>query len=649
MVLRTARLTGLILGGLTLVFATASPGPGHAQDTPSPPSSEPVAEAAPPPPQIATAAAPLRRHAASLVGDPKFGPDFKHFDWVNPDAPKGGTVRISLAPAAFDSFNPFSVQGTPERYLGLVYDALMVASVDEPSTEYGLIAEWISYPEDYSSVTFGLRPAARFHDGAPITPEDVIFSLQAVRKANPFFEAYYKNVVKAEKTGPHDVTFTFDQTGNRELPQILGQLSVLPKHFWETKTAGGEPRDITKSTSEIPLGSGAYKIVSFVPGRTVVYERVKDYWAKDLPVMRGQWNFDEIRVEYFRDRGTAFEAFKAGQLDYWQEVSATDWSTKYDIPAVQKKRILRHVIPDGGLAPMQAFAFNMRRKQFQDVNVRRAFHLVFNFEDMNKLLFYGQYRRVESYFGNSELAARGVPEGRELEFLNDVRDKVPPEVFTTEWKNPTRDTPEKERIFLTEASRLLDAAGWTIRDNTAIRRNAAGETLSAEIMVDSASMTRVAEPYAARLKLLGIVATVRVVDDTQHQRREATFDFDIIVDTIAQSHSPGNEQRSFFGSETADETGSRNKSGIKNPAVDALIDKIIFAKNRADLVAATQALDRVLLWNFYRVPQYYNPNDWLATWDMFGRPEKLPLLSPGFLQVWWMDEAKKQALAASPP
>ncbi|HWK37429.1 MAG TPA: extracellular solute-binding protein, partial [Hyphomicrobium sp.] len=376
-----------------------------------------------------------RHHALSLVGEPAYPAGFTHFNWVNPDAPKGGTLR-GYAQGSFDSLNPFSVKGDSAAGLGLVYDSLMAGSPDEPSTEYGLIAEWVSYPPDFSSVTFGINPKARFQDGTPITPEDVIFSFEGQKAAHPRSAFYYKNVIKAEKTGDNQVTFTFDVKGNRELPQIVGQLSVLPKAFWEGVGANGEKRDITKSTLEIPVGSGAYRVKSFDAGRSITFERVKDYWAKDLPVAKGQWNFDEFKLTYFLDRTPAFEEFKSGKIDYWPESSASQWATAYDFPAVRNGQVKKEAIPVRRVAPMQAFVFNQRRKQFQDPRVRRAFGLAFNFEEANRKLFYDSYVRVGSYFDNSELASRGLPTGRELEILNEVKDEVPPEVFTTEWKNP---------------------------------------------------------------------------------------------------------------------------------------------------------------------------------------------------------------------
>ncbi|MFZ4807000.1 MAG: extracellular solute-binding protein [Hyphomicrobiaceae bacterium] len=593
---------------------------------------------------LAATAADPRLHALSLLGQPKFGPDFKHFDWVNPNAPKGGVVRM-WALGSFDSLNPYTIKGSAATGLALIYDTLMASSPDEPSSEYGLVAEWVSHPADFSSVTFGLRAAARFHDGKPITPADVVFTFGELKKNHPHYAFYYKNVTKAEATGPREVTFSFDLKGNRELPQIVGQLPVLPKHFWEAKSASGEARDLARSTLEIPLGSGPYRIKAVDPGRSISYERVADYWAKDLPVYVGQWNFDELRYSYFRDRVPAFEAFKAGQLDFWRESSAKFWATGYDFDALSKKLVRREEIETKTVAPMQAFVMNLRRPQFQDVRVRRAFNLAFDFEWANKNLFFDQYRRVGSFFDNSELAARGLPQGRELELLQEVRDQVPPEVFTQEWKNPVNANPQDARRNLAEATKLLADAGYKARNSVLVGPD--GKELAVEFLITSPDFERVLLPYKTALERLGVKASIRVVDSAQYQRREDSFDFDIIVDTFAQSQSPGNEQRDFWGSAGADREGSRNTIGIKNPAVDKLIERLIFAKDRQELVAATRALDRVLLWNFYVVPQWHSPSDRIATWDMFERPARLPSQSISFQRVWWVDAQKEKTIAAA--
>lgn len=616
------------------------------------------------------AAAPVRHHALSLISEPKFPADFKHFDWVNPDAPKGGVVRFSTE-GTFDSLNTFSIKGMPAGPVGMIYDQLMADSADEPSTEYGLVAEWVSFPPDFGSATFGLRPEARFHDGHPITPEDVIFSLEALKKAHPMYARYYKNVIKAEKTGEHEVTFTFDIKGNRELPQILGQLTVLPKHYWEGTGKDGQPRDITKSTLEVPLGSGPYKVKEVAPGSRIVVERVKDYWAKDLPVMVGQFNFDELRFQYFRDRTAAFEDFKAGRADFWRENTAKDWATQYDFEAIKKGWVKKEQIPTKNVvAMMQGFAFNTRRDKFKDPRVRRAFNYAFDFEDLNKSVLFGQYSRVSSYFDNSELAAKGLPEGRELEILKEYEKDLPPELFTTEWKNPVFASRDDMRTNLAEAMRLFKEAGWEIRQEEvadpdcgtfcrfgravgfgaaktqSVMRNAKGEPFEVEFLLGSDAFQRHVAHYISNLSKIGVQASIRVVDPAQYEQRERSFDFDIIIDSFPQSLSPGNEQRDYWGASAADQQGTRNTIGIKSPVIDHLIEKLVVAQTRDEVVATTRALDRVLLWGHYVVPQWYNPNQWIAAWDVFGRPEKLPSQNAAFTQVWWVDPAKEQALAA---
>lgn len=595
-------------------------------------------------PTVAHAQDAVCHHALSLVGTPKMSADFKHFDWVNADAPKGGTIR-QFVDGTFDTLNPFSDKGVKAAGLGLVVDSLMASSPDEPSVAYGLIAECVTYPDDFSSATFKLRPEARFHDGKPITPDDVIFSLDQLKKINPFYGYYYKNVTEAEKVGDHEVKFTFDSTGNRELPLIVGELSVIPKHYWEGKSANGAARDLDATTVEPPLGNGAYKVKSVETSRKIVYERVADYWAKDLPVMRGQYNFDTLDFTYYRDRTPAFEDFKTGRLDIWVENQAGAWATQYDFDALKKGLVKKEAIPVQRVAPMQAFAFNLRRKQFQDPRVRHAFNLLFNFEEANKKLFYDLYVRVGSYFENSELQSKGLPEGQELEILNTVKDQVPPEVFTTEWKNPVNKEQGDFRKQQQAAMKLFNAAGWKLGPDRQLK-NEAGEQMVVEFLIDSDTFQRIILPYVKELEVFGIKASVRVVDSAQYKQREDKRDFDVIVDNFAQSISPGNEQRQFWGTDAADKDGSRNTMGIKNPAVDKLIDRIVFAKDRAELVAATKALDRVLLWNHYLVPHWHYPFERLAFWDVFGRPAKLPSQTSAPMQVWWYDAEKAKVTNA---
>ena len=587
---------------------------------------------------------PRHHHALSLIGEPRYPADFKHFDYVNPDAPKGGLVRLSDV-GGFDSLNPVLYKGEPAAGLGFAVESLMADSLDEPSTSYGLIAEWASYPEDYSSVTFKLRDEARWHDGKKITPEDVIYSLEVNKAANPRMGLYYKNASRAEATGENEVTFYFDVKNNRELPMIMGQLTILPKHYWTGKDASGNQRDPMKTTLEPPLGSGAYRIKDVKPGRSISYERVTDYWGKDLPVNAGQWNFDEIRFEYYRDETVAFESFKAGNLDYWQETSAKNWATAYDFSAVRNGFIKRQEVTVQRSQPMQCFVLNLRRPQFQDRRVRQAFSLAYDFEWANKNLFYDQYARVGSYFEGSELAApKALPEGRELEILNEVKDGVPPEVFTEIHQNPANDTPDAMRGNLRKAVMLLKEAGWEVK-NGVLTNVKTGQAMKVEFLLVSPLFERIVQPYLRNLERLGIRGTIRLVDSAQYTRRLDGFDYDIVVGNFAQSESPGNEQRDFWGSDAADREGSTNLIGVKSPAIDTLIDRVIFAKDRAELVAATRALDRVLLWNEFVVPQWYSPTVRIAYWDRYGQPKVLPGLTPGFLQVWWFD----QTLAARLP
>ncbi|MBV9261529.1 MAG: ABC transporter substrate-binding protein [Pseudolabrys sp.] len=581
------------------------------------------------------------QHGLSLFGELKYPANFKNFDYVNPSAPKGGAVR-QIAFGTFDNFNLVvaGVKGSLASGLELVAQTLMAPALDEVSTEYGLIAEAVSYPPDYSSVVYRLRANARWQDGKPITADDVIFSLGVIKANSPQLGAYYRHVVKAEKTGERDVTFTFDGPGNRELPQIVGQLYVLPKHWWEGSDKNGKKRDVTATTLEPPLGSGPYRIKDFAPGRSIVYERIKEHWSASLPVNIGHYNFDELRFEYFRDSTVALEAFKGDQVDWRTENSAKNWATAYDFPAVKDQRVVLEEFPIRNFGVMQAFAFNIRRNKFKDARVRRAFNYAFDFEEMNKQIFFGQYKRIASYFEGTELASSGVPQGKELEILETVRDKVPAEVFTTVYSNPVNGSPENVRTNLREALRLLKEAGYEVR-NTKLVDVKTGEQLSAEFLVDDPTIERFVLFYKPSLERLGVAVNVRTVDDAQYQNRLRSWDFDIIVGNWGESLSPGNEQRGFWSSQAADQPGSRNLVGIKNPAVDTLIDRVIFTKDRDELVAATQALDRVLLWNFYVVPQWTYGKVRTARWDRFGRPDTMPKYgTSAFPTIWWWDAQK---------
>jgi len=581
------------------------------------------------------------RHGTSLFGDLKYPQGFSHFDYVNAKAPKTGTAR-QIAVGTFDNFNRVvaGVKGSLAAGVDLLYETLAVGSLDEVSAEYGLLAEAVSYPDDYSSATYRLRAAAKWQDGTPVTPDDVIFSYEAFKKYSPQASAYYRHVAKVEKTGDRDITFTFDGPGNRELPQIVGQLTVLPKAWWQGTDANGKQRDVGATTLEPPLGSGPYRIREFSPGRNIVYERVKDHWGSGLNVNIGSNNFDELHYEYFRDTTVALEAFKADTVDWRTENSAKNWATAYDFPAVSDKRVIREEFPIRSSGVMQAFTFNIRRDKFADPRVRLAFNYAFNFEEMNKQIFFGQYKRIASYFEGTELAATGLPSGRELELLETVRDKVPPELFKKPHINPINATPEQIRDNLREAVRLFHLAGYEVRDQQLVEAKS-GQPFTVEFLAEDPNFERVFLFYKPSLDRLGITTSVRTVDETQFVNRLRSWDFDIITYGWGETLSPGNEQRGYWGSQAADEPGSDNVIGIKNPAVDAMIEHIVFAKNRAELEAATRALDRILLWNFYVVPQWSYPYVRTARWDRFGHPEPMPKYGrAAFPTVWWWDAEK---------
>jgi microcin C transport system substrate-binding protein len=599
----------------------------------------------------ASAQGPQWRHALSLFDDVKYPAGFKQFDYVNAKAPKGGSVRM-IALGTFDNLNVVvaGVRGSIATGMVLISNSLMTESLDEVSTEYGLLAESVSYPDDFSSAIYRLRREARWHDGKPVSPEDVVYSLEMFKKHHPQYAAYYRHVTKAEKTGERDVTFTFDAPDNRELPQIIGQLTILPKHWWEGADAAGNKRDIGATSLEKPLGCGPYRVKDFTPGRSIVYERVKDYWGKDLNVNVGRDNFDEVRFEYFRDSTVALEAFKGDQIDFRTENSALFWATRYDFPARSEGRVLLEEFPERSVGTMQAFVFNTRRDKFKDARVRRAFNYAFDFDEMNKQLFFGQYKRISSYFEGTELAwhqpTAAKPEGLELAILETVRDKVPAEVFTSVYTNPSGGA-DNERNNLREALRLMREAGYEIRDQrmmfrgAAPERSAESEPLSVEFLTQDPNFERIILYYKRLLDRLGVNVTVRTVDDAQYENRLRSWDYDIIIHSWRQSLSPGNEQRNYWGSVAADQPGSQNYIGIKNPAVDALIERVIFAKNRPELVAATRALDRVLIWNSYVVPQWTYGKVRTARWDRFGKPDELPKYgASAFPTVWWWDGEK---------
>jgi microcin C transport system substrate-binding protein len=574
-----------------------------------------------------------RGHAIAMFGEPKYPSGFAHFDYVNPDAPQAGTLRLGVT-GTFDSFNPYVIKGNPAA--AAEAETLTVASADEPFTQYGLIAEEMVWPEDRSWVEFTLRPEARWRDGQPITPEDVIFSLDILKKKGaPFYRFYYAAVTRAEVSGERKVRFVFNQAGNRELPLIMGQMPILPKHYWES-------RDFERSTLEPPLSSGPYRIADFEPGRYVVTERVPDYWGRGLAVNVGQNNFAQIRYEYFRDDTIQRQALKGGAIDLRQENQAKAWALDYDVPAVREGWLQKEAIPNERPVGMQAFVFNTRRAVFADPKVREALGYAFDFEWTNRVLFFGQYTRTESYFANSELASHGLPIGQERELLERYRGRIPEQVFGAEYHAPTTDGSGWPRANLETALDLLGQAGWHVRDMVLVN-DATGEPMRFEILLVSQAFERVVLPFVRNLKRLGIDASVRLVDESQYINRMRDFDFDMAIVVWPQSESPGNEQRTFWGSEAADTPGSRNYAGIKDPVVDALIEALISSPDRESLVARTQALDRVLLWSFYVIPNWYSGVDRFVYWNKFSRPAETPRRGTS-LAFWWFDAAKAARL-----
>jgi len=576
-----------------------------------------------------------KAHAIAMHGEPKYGPDVAYFDYVNPKAPKGGRLTLS-ASGTFDTFNAFNAKGSAAAGANIAVETLMVNGDNEAFTMYGLLAESVEWPEDRSWVIFHLNPKARWHDGEPVTADDVLFSFNILTtEGAPLYRFYYQSVIGAEKLNERSVKFTFQPGENRELPLIMGQLPVLPQHYWEG-------RDFQATTLEPPLGSGPYRIKSFEPGRFVEVERVEDYWGEDVPVRVGTDNYDIIRYEYFLDRTIIRQALKAGQIDYFSENSAKEWATQYNIPAVEAGLLHKERILDESSGGMQAFYMNTRRKQFQDRKVREALAYAFDFQWTNKTVYYGQYEQPASYWAPTELAATGLPQGEELEILERYRGRIPEEVFTTPYVPPKTDGSGWPRENLLKALDLLEDAGWVVRDMQLVNAET-GERFSFEFLYLDQSQERVLLPFFFNLSRLGIEVRPRLVDTSQYINRVRARDFDMMIFNNAQALSPGNEQRDQWGSAAADQPSSRNLAGIQDPVIDELIELVISAPSRESLIQRTRALDRVLLWGHYVIPQLIAPFDRILYWDKFGRPENVPLNGPDPLR-WWIDPEKAATL-----
>ncbi|WP_046118967.1 extracellular solute-binding protein [Ensifer aridi] len=596
---------------------------------------------------VPTAAAqeqPVWHYGLSLVDDLKYPPDFAHFDYVNPEAPKGGDLRLSQT-GTFDTFNPLLEKGETAAGLALVFDTLMKPSEDEISTAYGLLAEGVSFPDDISSATFRLRQEAKWADGKPVTPEDVVFSFDQAKELNPLYQSDYRHVVKAEKTGDRDVTFHFDEKGNHELPYILGQIRIVPKHWWEGTGPDGRPRDISRTTLEPVMGSGPYRVASFSPGGTIRYERRPDYWGAALNVNVGQNNFDSITYSFFSDRDVEFDAFRSGDIDFWLEDQGMRWAIGYDFPAAMGGRVKREEVPNPfrAMGIMQALVPNMRRKPFDDERVRKALNYAFDFqavefEQAKSSAISTHYQRINSFFFGTNLASSGLPEGKELEILIEVKDLVPPEVFTTPFRNPISTTSQEAHENLRKATALLKQAGFELKGNRMIDTTT-GTPFTFEIMLNNRAETTVVLPYVRNLQSIGIEARVTIVDPLQYTKRNNAFDYDMTWEVWGQTLTPGNEQADYWGSAAATREGSRNYAGIADRGVDALIQRVIFAKDRETLVAATKALDRVLLAHNYVIPLFYKLIAQIAYWDKLARPQELPKYGLGFPHVWWSKSA----------
>ncbi len=586
----------------------------------------------------ADASASERRHGLSAFGDLKYLADFQHFDYVNPDAPKGG--RLATLPTSsintFNEFNEYILRGDPAEGLSLLFDSLMARAQDEPDAVYGLIAESAELADDKMSVTFYLRPEAKFRDGTPVTADDVVFTLETLKtKGHPRFQLSLKDVAGAAALDPHTVKYQFQGENVRDLPVLVATLPVFSKAYYTAN-------DFLKESLDPPLGSGPYQIPDYRQGTFVTYKRRPDYWAANLPVNRGRYNFDEIRFEYYRDRAVGLEAFKAKAYDLREEFTSKSWATEYDIPAVRSGQIVKLTLPDGRPSGAQGMFINTRREKLADPRVRQALDAAFDFEWTNKTLFFGLYTRTASYFENSDMKAEGLPSPEELSLLEPFKNRLPPEVFGEAYKSPVTDASGRYRPSIRIASKLLDDAGWKLEDG--VRKNAKGETLDIEFLINDPTSERILGPYAGKLNDLGIKAFLRRIDPAQEQERLKRYDFDIATERFSLQPTPGPEVRTYWNSEAGRQDGSYNLSGIADPAVDALIGKILNAKTRDELRTACRAIDRVLRAGHYWVPEWFKPVHHIATWDKYSQPTVQAKYDNGVLDTWWYDKEKAAKL-----
>lgn len=579
------------------------------------------------------------KHGISIFGDLKYPAAFKHFEYVNPDAPKGGEFR-SWDIDTFDNLNPFILKGvapvTKSESFGVdrTFASLLEASADEPDSAYGLAAEFVDKSADGRSVTFGLRPGITFHDGTPITADDLIFSFEVLKKdGHPTYRLQLRDVQQVVAVDLQTIRYEFSSHATRDLPNVVGALPILSKTSFKS-------RNFNETTLTPLLASGPYKVDKVDAGRSITYRRVENWWGWNLPVMKGRFNFDTIRYDFFRDRDIALEAFFAGQYDWREEFTSRSWATAYDNrPAVKDGRIKRVILPDGSLSGFQAFFLNMRREKFKDLRVREALLLAFDFEWTNKTLFHSLYTRTNSIFPNSDLAAVGQPSETELKLLEPLRSQLPSAVFGQPFKAPATDGSGNNRDQLRKAQKLLNEAGWTIRNGTLLGPR--DEPFLIEFLIYDRASERVIAPFAENLRKLGIQATIRLVDPAQYQNRTRDYDFDVVTARYGMPQTPGVEQRNFWHSTNRGIPGTYNLAGVADPAVDKLVEAIITASDRLAMIAAARALDRVVMWNNYALPQWNYPKHNIAFWDKFERPKVQPKYGLGAVDTWWIDLAKE--------
>lgn len=583
-----------------------------------------------------------KTHGFNFFGELKYPADYKHLDYVNPDAPKGGEISIWTM-GTFDSFNPYTRKGRAGALASAPFESLLEGTSDEVGTSYGLLAETLEYPEDQSWVIFNMRPEARFSDGTPVTADDVAFTYELfLNEGLASYRAILGQIVTGvEILGPHRVKYSFaDDASRRDAIPIVGGLPVKSKAWFEKTGA-----KLDESRMEPAIGSGPYVLDSYDINKRITYKRNPDYWGNDLPFNKGRANFDTIRVEYFADSNAAFEGFKSGAYTFRQENSSKSWATAYDFPALDEGHVIKTLLPDGGMATGQSYVMNLRRDKFDDIRVRQAVGLLFNFEWSNESLFYGQYARINSFWENSELAAEGMPSDAELALLEPIADLLPAGVIDGEAVvAPVSGNRTLDRKNLRKASALLDEAGWTVGDD-GLRRNAAGETLTIEIIEDSPTFDRVHLPFIDNLKAAGIDAIYSRIDPAQMTDRSRNYDFDMMVDQFPMSLEPSSGLKQYFGSETADQSVF-NSMGLKSEAVDTLIEHVMNAQNKAELATSVKALDRTLRAYYFWVPQWFNDAYRVAYWDMYEHPETLPPFALGNLDFWWHNAEKAADLKA---